>query len=252
MLRLCTEASELAKYGPLKSYDEQGLEEESEFTPAEARAHALQHSLPDSDSRMNKDPSQRRTGKAPKEDVAAIIEKTVQDAKQLCAKENPELKKQVTRAELLEARNTIKGAVMIAFPMNLPDWDPVRIIIEDNEDVSGTQAAADFMDPETCCLWWASKNLLREKKLSDFVGRNEKTKIVAKLAKSGAGAPVREAPLTESQQKDLMAYYYRKQEENKVLVENDDDSYLNAPWADTKSLKKSFTGMGTGINFRPR
>ena len=40
-----------------------------------------------------------------------------------------------------------------------------------------------MLDEETAELWWASKVMLREKKLCDYVGRNEKTKIVAKLQK---------------------------------------------------------------------
>jgi hypothetical protein len=32
-------------------------------------------------------------------------------------------------------------------------------------------------------LWWAGKELLRAKKLEDYIGKNEKTKIVAKLQK---------------------------------------------------------------------
>lgn len=32
-------------------------------------------------------------------------------------------------------------------------------------------------------LWWAGKELLREKLLSDFVGRNEKTKLIVKIQK---------------------------------------------------------------------
>lgn len=33
------------------------------------------------------------------------------------------------------------------------------------------------------------------------------------------GAPIREAPLNEQAQKEMMAYYYRKQEEHKVYQE---------------------------------
>ena len=33
------------------------------------------------------------------------------------------------------------------------------------------------------CLWWAGKELMPEKSLEDYVGKNEKTKIVVKLAK---------------------------------------------------------------------
>ena len=78
---------------------------------------------------------------------------------------------------------------------------------------------------------------MRTKLLSDYVGKNEKTKIVAKLQRvrclvivqdltqrvdhsrqqKGQGAPIREAPLSEQAQKEMMAYYYRKQEEHKVF-----------------------------------
>lgn len=32
-------------------------------------------------------------------------------------------------------------------------------------------------------LWWAGKELQRGKKLSDYIGKNEKTKIVVKVQK---------------------------------------------------------------------
>ena len=97
---------------------------------------------------------------------------------------------------------------------------------------------------EDASLWWAGKDLSRTKLLSDYVGKNEKTKIVAKLQRKAQGAPVREAPLNEQAQKEMMAYYYRKQEEHKKLVENDDDDYVNSAWADPKSLKSAFSGVG--------
>lgn len=34
-------------------------------------------------------------------------------------------------------------------------------------------------------LWWAGKELMPEKKLGDYCGFNEKTKIVVKLTKKG-------------------------------------------------------------------
>lgn len=74
------------------------------------------------------------------------------------------------------------------------------------------------MEEEMTQLWWAGKELLRGKKLEDFVGRNEKTKIVAKLQKKGGGAPGREPVFGEEEQKKMMAYAYRRQEEMKVWV----------------------------------
>lgn len=45
---------------------------------------------------------------------------------------------------------------------------------------------SEYLDEETS-LWWASKELLPGKLLSDYVGKNEKTKIIVKLTKKGAG-----------------------------------------------------------------
>lgn len=41
----------------------------------------------------------------------------------------------------------------------------------------------DIIEPESMSIWWAQKEFLRGKKLQDYVGKNEKTKIVAKLQK---------------------------------------------------------------------
>jgi hypothetical protein len=72
------------------------------------------------------------------------------------------------------------------------------------------------LDPNTATLWWAGKELLRSKTLADYVGKNDKTTIIAKLQKKGTGPPMREPPLNEQAQRELMAYYYKKQEEIKV------------------------------------
>jgi GTP-dependent phosphoenolpyruvate carboxykinase len=34
------------------------------------------------------------------------------------------------------------------------------------------------MDPDSASVWWAGKELIRDKKLSDHVGRNDKTKVI--------------------------------------------------------------------------
>lgn len=100
-------------------------------------------------------------------------------------------------------------------------------------------------------MWWANKQILPGKVLSDFIGKNEKTKLIVKIQNKGQGQPVREAPLDERAQKEMMSYYYRKQEEHKRLMENEEDDYLNSPWADGKSLKAAFNGLGN-IGFKPK
>ena len=73
-----------------------------------------------------------------------------------------------------------------------------------------------MLEESSAQLWWAGKELARGKKLLDYVGRNEKTKIIAKLQQKGQGAPAREPVFSDEERKQMMAYAYRKQEEHKV------------------------------------
>lgn len=90
---------------------------------------------------------------------------------------------------------------------------------------------------------------MQEKNLCDYVGKNDKTKVIVKLQKKGSGAPQREAAVDEKTQKEMMAFYHKKQEEMKKLQEDDDDNHLNSAWADPKALKGSLQGTSS-IRFR--
>lgn len=48
------------------------------------------------------------------------------------------------------------------------------------------------LDPDSSSLWFAGKQLQPDKKLADYLGRNENTRAVVKLQKKGAGPPARE------------------------------------------------------------
>ena len=47
----------------------------------------------------------------------------------------------LTKAALLAAVDNIRGAVMICYPMGLPEWDFVRECLEGREDLSGTDVS---------------------------------------------------------------------------------------------------------------
>lgn len=103
------------------------------------------------------------------------------------------------------------------------------------------KAALKVLETENAQLWWAGKELQKNKKLCDYVGKNEKTKIIAKLQKvtfymsfyllvvladnivfeytklqRGLGAPAREPVFSEDEQKKMMSFAYKRQEELKV------------------------------------
>lgn len=126
--------------------------------------------------------------------------------------------------------------------MGLPAWDTIRLTIESNSGLEGTAAGQELLDENTAEIWIASRCLDRNQTIADRFGRNEKTKVIAKLQRPGAGAPGREPAVSEDEKKAMMAYYFKKQEEMKQLAENSEDDYLNSSWADSKQLQRNLRG----------
>merc|ERR1711871_725008 len=215
---------ELCQYGPMKPPEKQGFldDEEDAMRDSEARAKSDPHW----------DPTGKRTGAAPTDELADVIRRTVADAEEAIAKDQFERKVEFTLEMLQDHVDKIRGALMIAYPMGLPDWEPARQAVEDMEELEGTSEGQDVMQEDATVMWWASKQLDRSKTLQDFVGKNDKTKIVVQLTKKGAGAPQRQG---QQQSKS-------KQEEWKKLEEEDDDSYLQSEWANPKSMKNQLNG----------
>ncbi|KAI8996076.1 hypothetical protein BC832DRAFT_306145 [Gaertneriomyces semiglobifer] len=250
--RLVDAGRDLIEYGPIKPESEYGYtEEQLDSLGKEKMVEKKEVEINGRKVLMNPDPTGRRTGEAPTQDLADILRKTLDNAEACLSADLVKLNKCLTKDILEEAFANVQGAVMIAFPMNIPEWDPVREALEDKEDLSGTQASKDIIPAGEASLWWAGKELLPPHPLSHYTGTNNKTKIIAKLQKRGQGPPLREPPVSEQQQKEMMAYYYRKQEQQKKLMENDEDEYLHSPWANPKSLKSAFTGIGD-VSWRPR
>jgi hypothetical protein len=108
----------------------------------------------------------------------------------------------------------------------------------------GTAIANQLMDAESTSLWVAGKEFQRGQLVSDRLGKNEKTKVIAKLQKKGSGPPGREPVVNEEERKAMMAHYFKRQEELKRLGETDEDDYLNSEWADTKQMKRGLQGLG--------
>ncbi|KAK9823695.1 hypothetical protein WJX72_004678 [[Myrmecia] bisecta] len=228
--RLKLEGEELAKYGPAKPLEEQGIDEYQENVVK--GEHYLM------------DPTGRRTGNACAPEAAKTLLKTLADGEQAGHKSQADRKVPLTLAKLEEALDNIRGGVMIAYPVGLPEWDLVRQALEGKEELAGSSHAADDMDPETTTLWFAGKQMLLQNKLSDHVGRHEKSKVVVKLQRKGQGAPGREPPVDAETQKAMMAFYHKKQEEQKRLMEDQYEDYTNSVWANPKALKSHFSGVG--------
>jgi len=240
--RLKYSCDELCQYGPMKPPEKQGLyDDEEAMMDTEAMAKANPHM----------DPTGKRTGENPSEELADVVRRTVADASAAIAKDQFERKVEFTLEMLQDHVDKIRGALMIAYPMGLPDWEPARQAVEDTEELEGTSEGQDVMQEDATVMWWASKQLDRSKTLQDFVGKNDKTKIVVQLTKKGAGAPQRQGQQqSKSEQEAMMAYYFKKKEEWRKLEEEDDDSYLQSEWANPKSMKNQLNGT-SNVAWRP-
>jgi len=227
---------ELGNYGPMKPPDKAGLDSiDEDYKGVSVDKGEFYKSCP----------LGLRTGNGPGPRYLETMEKVAADAEAAVSKTTVE-RKVVTSLPLLQDKlDNIRGAVMMAYPMGLPEWDTVRATIEGESGLDGTAAGAELLDPNTAELWAASRDFNRSQTVADRLGRNEKTKMIVKLQKPGAGAPGREAAVSEEERKAMMAFYFKKQEEMKQLAESNEDEYLHSSWADPKSLQKSLRGVGS-------
>ncbi|XP_024372008.1 uncharacterized protein [Physcomitrium patens] len=175
ILGLQEEVKWLALYGPAKHPDD---DEDSDDESQNGKKIRGPH--------YSKDPHCRRTGEACDPEVSKQITNTMADAVALVSKENVMAKNYVTSQMLKDQLNLIRGAITICYPQGLPKWDVVQ------QAISGTSSLKETLDPDTTRLWWAGKEILRDKCLKDYVGQNEKTKIIVKLRAQGSGCPERE------------------------------------------------------------
>ena len=66
---------------------------------------------------------------------------------------------------------------MMAYPgyHGLGEWEPIRVLLEEEDD------HIELLDVSKVSLWIVSKELQPPKLFSDYFGRNDKPKFIAKL-----------------------------------------------------------------------
>mgnify|MGYP000911015746 CR=1 FL=1 len=145
---------------------------------------------------------------------------------------------------IIDNINKCRGAVMMAYPMGLPAYDPLQAALADDEDLSGSQEGQKHFDEKTAALWFVGKKMQRDHPLNKYSGSAEKTMIKVKMTSERGSAPQRESGVDAETQKQLVAMWHKKQQEAQRLAEADDDSYLNSAWANPQGLKESVYGIG--------
>ncbi|KAI3386717.1 hypothetical protein SNEBB_000473 [Seison nebaliae] len=247
--RICSEIPLLMESGVVMPLNMQGLTDD-QIVDLKLVDEWKETCIPSGGYEEGKDQYGRRNGRAPLDKMKSVLERAINDGKRLISMKNVSQGTILTKEHIKESLNILKGAITIVYPMNLPPHDPIRMELENREDLSGTQASKDVLPQpykENIKLWFCGKELKINNKLSDHIGWNEKTKCVIKIGRKESGAPGREPIINEEEQKQLMSHYYKKEQEDKRVREhemhNDSDHYLNSPWADPNSLKRQFHGL---------
>jgi hypothetical protein len=252
--RLSVSLEELATKGPLKPEELRGLEDLDEYVKSEDLTviNGLKAMPAKTGTREVVDESHHRTGWLLDEDLSEEMLDSAKKAKSVIHINNVGKKTPITKEAMVEQIEWIRGQVMKAYPAfhGLGEWEPVLLLLENKEQFDHTLHSTDDLKIETAQLWWAGKELTNGKKLSDYVGKNEKSKIIVKMQHKGSGAPTREPLVDEESHKSMLAYFHKKQEEQKTLEEDEEDAYLNSAWANPKQLKDQLQGI-SDFKFRP-
>uniref|UniRef100_A0A336M1Y3 CSON006831 protein n=1 Tax=Culicoides sonorensis TaxID=179676 RepID=A0A336M1Y3_CULSO len=240
--RICSDMEELSNYGIALPPNMVGLTDE-QIKELHLKDDFAENCTPSGGYSINEDPCKRRNGHQPNENLQSVIKKAITDAKNMVSRKLVNEGKCLTIKQVHQALDILKGAVRICYPMDLPPYDPIKMEFMNIEDLSGKQASQEVIESSNCQLWFAGRLMLNGNCLKDYLGQNEKTKVIVKIAKRQEGAPSREAAINEEQRKQMMLLTYRRQEELKKLEQDDDDVYLNSSWADRSSLKKQVHGL---------
>ncbi|KAK9511882.1 hypothetical protein O3M35_000452 [Rhynocoris fuscipes] len=213
--RICMAIEQLAEHGTMLPPNMAGLNEE-QVKELKLKDEWGEICEPMGGFTHNPDIYFNRNGKQPSESMQNVLKKTIEDAKAMVSKKKVGANVVLTQKDVFDAISMLRGAVTIVYPMNLPPHDTIRLEFENNEHLEGTQASLEVVDPILAQLWFSGKEMFRDKKLKDFVGSNEKTKIVVKLTCAGRCPPGREPVFTEEEKKEMMLHAYRRQEDLKV------------------------------------
>ncbi|MCQ2819919.1 MAG: CFAP298 family protein [archaeon] len=252
---ICMTMEDLMKFGPLKPEETRGLSQTEYIDDnLEEKYRAPRTPLPPKvGTRFNEDKTHHRTGWILDEDVTKKIMEEVIKAKEYISYKRAELRETTTVDQLKEHLALMKAGLMIGYPnyYGLGDWEPAKVYFEDKGDIlNKDEANQDYYQFDTTLIWYAGKELEKGKLLCDYVGKNEKTKIIVKFTKKGTGAPMREPLIDKETHSKMLSYYYKRQEEHKKLEAESEDSYLDSQWADPKAMQKELYMKGSNISWK--
>jgi hypothetical protein len=85
--------------------------------------------------------------------------------------------------------------------------------------------------------------------VGDYVGKNEKTRVIVKVQKWGGQQPLREPPVDAETYQKMVKFYYKKVEETKEMDKKSVETHYDK--LETASLKAKLHLDSEGVRYRP-
>ncbi len=232
----------------MKPEELRGLKDYDEYVKNEdiTTINGLKKMPPRVGTRDVVDDTHYRTGWVLGEEMTKMMLDEAMKTKMLIHKSQVDNKVCLNKKMMMDQLDIIRGLTMMAYPAyhGLGEWEPIKVILENREEFDEKMDLSDDLWADKSTIWICGKELQPGRLLSDYFGKNEKSKYVVKIQKKGSGAPVREPMIDQDTHKKMLAFYHKKQEEQKKLEEDNEDAYMNSAWADTRQLKGSLHGQG--------
>ena len=210
-----------------------------------------------------------RCGNAPDPDHVEALNDAAAELGQYVDKDQAQKRVVVSEAGIAELVGKVREAIRSAYPDGLPEWDVLAKLssteVQEDETAAAEEegstgictlslqdllpadavAGAPLLQPKATSVWVAGKEFERGKLISDRLGSNEKTKVVAKLSHDGDGPPPREPIVRENERNAMLEHYHKRNEELKRLADNEEDEYMNSVWADPQNMARDLQGLGS-------
>ena len=239
VIRLCSEFKALSNYGVYRPAEKSDVidNELKQLEISEYENKGCPDFIPKGGHEVSLDPSELRIGLRPKQDMRDILSRSAAEALAMISSENVKSNTALTKNLIDESIRMLKGAITLVYENGLPEYDPIEIEFQNHLKPNST-TKCDIKVEDTS-MWFANKKLVSGKKLSDYFGNNEKSKVIVKLAQESAGPPPREPIINEKEKLKMIAMDKKRSE---IKIET-----IRAASADSlqdiNMLKKKMHGM---------
>lgn len=220
----------------------------------------------DAEPKQQQEQCVQRCGDAPDPDHVDALKGAAAELEQYVDKSQAQKRVVVSEDGLAELVGKVREVLRLAYPDGLPEWDVLSKLSDaegDKKDAGEDEGKstgirtlqellpadavtdAPLLDFKFTSLWVAGKEFERGQLISDRLGTNEKTRVVAKLSRVGDGPPPREPIVRDDERNAMLEHYHKRNEELKRLADNEDDEYMNSAWADPQNMARELQGLGS-------